>query len=112
MDELKKKCKHILSIWLISVPLYNLGGNIYNATKIGNVNDGFITYTPGFMMFNFWVILLVFLPLTLKLYKSAVAAQMRKTKFFSAIMLVSIILWLIMFILFYIARLFLPDLGL
>ncbi len=113
MDKLKKKCRHLLTLWLILVPLYSLSlslCNAYLAIKTGTVNNGAAPISPGLIMFNFWVALLIILPLTWKLYKSAVAAQMRKTKFFSAIMLVTIILWLIMFILFYIAGLFLPGL--
>ena len=113
MDELKNKCRHLLTLWLILVPVYSLGlslCNAYLAIKAGTVNNGVAPISPGLRMFNFWGLLLIILPLTFKLYKSSVAAQMRKTKIFSVFMLVIIVVCLIMFILFYIAGLFLPDL--
>ncbi len=113
MDEFKKKCRRLLTLWLILVPLYSLVLSLCNAylsIKAGTITNGVAPISPGLRMFNFWGLLLIILPLTWKLYKSAVAAQMPKTKAFSVLMLVVITLCLILFILFYIASLFLPDL--
>ena len=113
MDKLQKKCRRLLTLWLILVPVYNLVLSLCNAflaIKAGTVNNSVVPISPELRMFAFGGWLLIFLPLTWKLYKSAVAAQMRKTKIFSVIMLVHITVCLVGFILFYIASLLRPDL--
>ncbi len=113
MEKLQKKCRRLLTLWLILVPVYSLGlsfCNAFLALKAGTIRNGTAPISPGLRMFNFWGMLLIILPLTWKLYKSAVAAQMHKTKIFSVFMLTVIAVCLVMFILFYIASLLVPGL--